>query len=138
MGKPKTFNPLREPTKNAGKSYNWGDRKTVLDNNQCRRHKDTDIRVCSNSKIRKNIFYYSVGGGKTGHPAVFPYQLAEDHILSWSNKGDTVLDPFMGSGTTGVAAITNSRDFIGIEINEDYFNLSTDRLTKTSSSSKSD
>ena len=127
-GKPKTFNPLRQPTKNAGKTFNWGDRKTVLDENQCRRHKDTDIRVCNDSKIRNNIFYYSVGGGKSGHPAVFPYQLAEDHILSWSNEGDIILDPFMGSGTTGVAALNNGRKFIGIEINEEYFNSCTNRL----------
>ena len=127
-GKPKTFNTLRQPTKNAGKTFNWGDRKTVLDENQCRRHKETDIRVCNDSKIRNNIFYYSVGGGKSGHPAVFPYQLAEDHILSWSNEGDIILDPFMGSGTTGVAALNNNRKFIGIEINEEYFNSCTNRL----------
>lgn len=127
-GKPKTFNPLTEPTKNAGKSFNWGDRKTILDENQCRRHKETDIRVCNDSKIRNNIFYYSVGGGKSGHPAVFPYQLAEDHILSWSNENDIILDPFMGSGTTGVAALNNGRKFIGIEINEEYFNSCSKRL----------
>ena len=127
-GKPKTFNPLRQPTKNAGKTFNWGNRKTVLDENQCRRHKETDIRICNDSKIRNNIFYYSVGGGKSGHPAVFPYQLAEDHILSWSNEGDIILDPFMGSGTTGVAALNNNRKFIGIEINEEYFNSCTNRL----------
>lgn len=127
-GKPKTFNPLRQPTKNAGKTFNWGDRKTILDENQCRRHKETDIRVCNDSKIRNNIFYYSVGGGKSGHPAVFPYQLAEDHILSWSNEGDIILDPFMGSGTTGVAALNNNRKFIGIEINEEYFNSCSNRL----------
>lgn len=121
-GKPKTFNPLTEPTKNAGKSFNWGDRKTVLDSNQCRRHKETDIRVCNDTKIRKNIFYYSVGRGKSGHPAVFPYQLAEDHVLSWSNAGDLILDPFMGSGTTGIAALNNDRKFVGIEINEEYYN----------------
>ena len=127
-GKPKTFNPLRLPTKNAGKTFNWGDRKTVLDENQCRRHKETDIRVCNNTKIHNNIFYYSVGGGKSGHPAVFPYQLAEDQVLSWSNEGDIILDPFMGSGTTGVAALNNGRKFIGIEINEEYFNSSSNRL----------
>ena len=127
-GKPKTFNPLRLPTKNAGKTFNWGDRKTVLDENQCRRHKETDIRVCNNTKIHNNIFYYSVGGGKSGHPAVFPYQLAEDQVLSWSNEGDIILDPFMGSGTTGLAALNNGRKFIGIEINEEYFNSSSNRL----------
>ena len=127
-GKPKTFNPLRLPTKNAGKTFNWGGRKTVLDENQCRRHKETDIRVCNNTKIRNNIFYYSVGGGKSGHPAVFPYQLAKDQVLSWSNEGDVILDPFMGSGTTGLAALNNGRKFIGIEINEEYFNSASNRL----------
>jgi site-specific DNA-methyltransferase (adenine-specific) len=45
----------------------------------------------------------------TGHPAVFPEQLATDHILTWSNAGDVVLDPFMGSGTTILSAIKNNR-----------------------------
>jgi len=65
---------------------------------------------------------------RPGHPAPFPLQLATDHILSWSNKGDTVLDPFMGSGTTGVACINTNRNFIGIEKNLSYFNLATDRI----------
>ena len=71
---------------------------------------------------RTNIWKYSVGFnvniGK--HCAVFPTKLAEDHILSWSNEGDIVFDPFLGSGTTMFAAIKNNRRFIGCEINEDY------------------
>lgn len=51
---------------------------------------------------------------------MFPIKLAEDHILSWSNEGDIVFDPFLGSGTTMFAAIKNNRRFIGCEINEDY------------------
>ena len=78
---------------------------------------------------RNNIWKYSVGfNDKTDHPAVFPEKLAEDHILSWSDVGDTVLDPFMGSGTTGKMAIRNNRKFVGIEINPEYFNLSQKRL----------
>lgn len=65
---------------------------------------------------------------KTGHPAVYPFNLARDHILSWSNKGDTVLDPFLGSGTTGLAAIDTGRDFIGIEISEEYMKIAKDRI----------
>lgn len=65
---------------------------------------------------------------KTGHPAVFSEQLAQDHILSWSNEGDTVLDCFMGSGTTGKMAVLNNRRFIGIELDEGYFNIAKKRI----------
>lgn len=58
---------------------------------------------------------------KTGHPAVFPLRLAKDHILSWSNEGDLVFDPFLGSGTTRIAAYDLRRDFIGTEISREYF-----------------
>ena len=77
---------------------------------------------------RKNIWTYSVGGGKTGHPAVFPEQLAKDHILSWSNPDDIVLDPFMGSGTTAVAAIKTNRHFIGFELSEEYCKIAEKRM----------
>ena len=77
----------------------------MLDVNQARRHRESDERVVKRYKRRCNIFEYSVGGGNTGHPAVFPEQLAEDHILSWSNPGDIVLDPMCGSGTTCVMAL---------------------------------
>lgn len=77
---------------------------------------------------RKNIWEYGVGGGKTGHPAVFPEGLANDHIISWSNPGDTVFDPFMGSGTTGKMAMLNERNFIGIELDEEYFEIAKKRI----------
>ena len=70
---------------------------------------------------------------KTGHPAVFPLPLARDHILSWSNEGDTVLDCFMGSGTTGVACINTGRNFIGIELDEQYYQIAQDRINKAKS-----
>jgi len=80
---------------------------------------------------RKNVWEYGVGGGDTGHPAVFPELLAYDHILSWSNKGDTVLDPMMGSGTTGKMARILNRKFIGIEISTEYFDIATRRIEDT-------
>lgn len=123
-GKPKTFNPLREPTKNAGKTFDWGNRKTKMDDNQCRRDRESEKLKVKPTKIKNNIFTYSIGGGKTGHPAVFPDKLAEDHILSWSNEGDLVLDPFMGSGTTAKMCILNNRKYIGCEICEEYYNNS--------------
>lgn len=62
------------------------------------------------------------------HPAVFPYQLAHDHIVSWSCQDDIVLDPFMGSGTTGVACRNLNRFFVGIEIDKDYFEIAKSRI----------
>lgn len=86
------------------------------------------VKTGNNKPIPKycpenNIWKYSTGFNKCKgkHPAVFPYKLAEDHILSWSGEGDTVFDPFLGSGTTAMAAIRNGRKFIGCEIAEEYF-----------------
>ena len=62
------------------------------------------------------------------HPATFPDVLARDHIISWSNPSDTVFDPFMGSGTTGVACINTNRNFIGIELDADYFKIAENRI----------
>lgn len=62
------------------------------------------------------------------HPAVFPLALAQDHIVGWSNPGETVLDPFLGSGTTGVACANTGRRFIGIERDETYFQIAKDRI----------
>ena len=62
------------------------------------------------------------------HPAVFPEQLANDHIISWSNKNDIIFDPFMGSGTTGKMALINNRDFIGIEKDKTYFDIARKRI----------
>jgi len=85
---------------------------------------------------RKNIWKYGVGGGNTGHPAPFPEQLANDHIISWSNEGDTVFDPFMGSGTTGKMAVLNGRNFIGIEVVKEYFQIAKERIVKQHNSLK--
>lgn len=78
---------------------------------------------------RNNIWKYSTSfNDKTNHPAVFPEQLAEDHILSWSNVGDTVFNPFTGSGTTGKMSLLNKRNFIGIEKVPEYFKISQKRI----------
>ena len=62
------------------------------------------------------------------HPAIFPEQLANDHILSWSSKGDIILDPFMGSGTTAKMAKLNGRNFIGFEISKEYCDIAEERI----------
>ena len=87
---------------------------------------------------RTNVWYYAIGGGNIGdelahqHPAAFPEFLAYDHIVSWSNPGDTVLDPFMGSGTTGATALFAERRFIGIELDPGYFAIAEQRIRKAS------
>lgn len=130
-GKPKTFNGLQVETKNNGKKFAWGNRKTKFDNKQCRRHRETDDELTVKpTKLHTNIFYYSVGGGKSGHPAVFPLRLAEDHISTWSNEGDIVFDPFLGSGTTAVCCVKNNRHYIGFEISTEYYNMSCNNLDK--------
>ena len=68
-----------------------------------------------------------------GHPAMFPEKLAHDHIISWSNEGDNVLDPFMGSGTTGKMAKQLNRNFIGIELDEEYYEIAKKRITDITS-----
>lgn len=84
---------------------------------------------------RTNIWEYAIGYGSISkdkiaykHPAIFPEKLAEDHILSWSNEGDLVFDPMMGSGTTGKMALKHHRKFIGIDISAEYVNVARQRL----------
>lgn len=86
---------------------------------------------------RNNIWRYNTGKGYTTkdafafeHPAMYPELLAKEHILSWSNEGDLVLDTFMGAGTTAVMSRETGRDFIGFEIDETYYNLSQRRLSE--------
>ena len=85
--------------------------------------------------MRYNIWDYSVGFGNSAegkaaykHPAIFPEKLANDHIISWSNPGDLVLDCFAGSGTTCKMAVENHRNYIGIEISEEYIQIIKQRI----------
>jgi DNA modification methylase len=79
--------------------------------------------------VRWNVWQYQ-GQVVEGHPAPFPEALARDHILSWTNEGDTILDPFMGSGTTGKEAVKLGRTFIGAEIHEPYFAIAQRRIAE--------
>lgn len=93
-----------------------------------------DIRTIKcKSFSKRNNWWYLVPSGQEGsafHPAVFPTELARDHIISWSNKGDVVLDPFMGSGTTAVEAVKLGRKFIGFDISPEYIKGANARLKK--------
>jgi site-specific DNA-methyltransferase (adenine-specific) len=105
-----------------------------------RDRKNVFMRPCRPERgeygLRYNIWRYSTGGGQIGdshahsHPAPFPENLARDHILSWSDEGDIVLDPFCGSGTTLKMAKHSGRRFIGIEVNKDYAEIIKARLSQ--------
>lgn len=125
-GKPKKINLIRD------KKNKWyGDiRKHIM-----KRHTDGNMYKhagyhVSEFGIRNNI--WDIGPhrqkGDDKHPAPFPLQLAKDHINSWSNEGDIILDPMMGSGTTGVAALELNRKFIGIEISTEYLEMAKNRI----------
>ena len=93
--------------------------------------KDTKRRTVPEFSVRTNIWRYQAGNNgddKTGHPAVFPEALAHDHIISWSNEGDIVLDCFSGSGTTPKMAKLLNRHYIGIDTSIEYVELSRKRL----------
>jgi site-specific DNA-methyltransferase (adenine-specific) len=131
-GKPK-FNAIEVPRRNK-----WEDKRTTR-YRAVSRDKDGNFvkkQVPIKTVVKKqNIWTYVVSGGSSSsdkfaheHPAIFPEKLAEDHILSWSEEDDIILDPFCGSGTTGKMAIKNSRRFIGIDISEEYIKLTKKRI----------
>lgn len=120
-GKPKTTNLQTTPTKYGGKYLKRGDGNTENINKK-------GGNIVNKERIDFNIININVGGKNYGHPAVFPIDIPIFHIKTWSNENDTVLDCFMGSGTTGVASKKLNRNFIGIEIDEKYFNIAKDRI----------
>ncbi len=129
-GQPKTINLIRD---RENKDERSGDTSTkrLRDGTLLKLKRDG----YSKYGRRTNAWKYLIGKGHSAsdsisydHPATFPEKLAEDHILSWSNKGDTVLDPMCGSGTTCKMAQSLGRNFIGIEISSDYCKIARERL----------
>jgi site-specific DNA-methyltransferase (adenine-specific) len=128
--KPKSFNPILMPSLTAGtKRVRGGSKSKEKSYAERRRNEITEV---NQTKQSPNIFYYDVGkNDKSEHNAPFPIQLAIDNTISWSNEGDIVLDPFMGSGTTGVACKNLGREFIGFEKDPTYFELAKERISLT-------
>ena len=131
-GKPKTFNPIRVPTKYKNKEIGMKSSTTRLKTGETVKNKYLSYK---SDRIKENVWLYNGGYGKStldkiafNHPAIFPEKLAEDHILSWSNEGDIVLDPMCGSGTTLKMAKKNNRNYIGIDCSEEYFKIANKRL----------
>ena len=126
-GKPKAMNFIEDkPNVNGGRVQK---KDNCINKGKHSEGKGTFVR--KEFGRRTNIWRIPIGKNKNtkGHPAPFPEQLANDHIVTWSNEEDTIFDPFMGSGTTGVMAIKNNRSFIGIEIDHNYYNVSKQRIS---------
>lgn len=130
---PKTFNPKKIPCKFPGKVEKYGleRRQNHGNNHSMRLYEKTELKSTNQTKIAPNIFSYTLGREKTGHPAPFPEKLANDHILSWSNENDLIYDPFMGSGTTAKMSIINKRNWIGSEMSSEYCKIAEERINKT-------
>ena len=133
--RPKTFNPIKD-RKNicAGQTRKGKNTKRQVDGSmKTLAPNDENKPVYNEFGMRHNIWVLKSAGQEKmckslDHPAMFPEQLANDHILSWSNPGDTVLDPMCGSGTTCKMAKLNNRNYIGIDISEEYCDLSRRRV----------
>jgi len=122
-GKPKTFNPIMRKTKCGGQNYDSTCKNMGGENGRTEKH-----LIINNEAVDYNIWDIAIAQNKTGHPAVFPEELAIRHIKSWSNESDVVLDPFMGSGTTAIACIKGRRHFIGFELSKEYFDKANKRI----------
>ena len=122
------FNPLKDrENKRYGEKKSGSIRK--VDGNF--RNMSNVGKTIKKNGIRFNVWEQIPEKNRTlKHPAKFPVALARDHILSWSNEGDLVCDPFLGSGTTAVAALESQRRFIGCDVNPKYVEMSKTRLLK--------
>lgn len=143
-GKPKTVNLLRQPKtegtlkRQKNKTGVGGERQTDgslkrIDNTNGFERKERARK--DNTRVKSNVWELPRGNQNSTkdkiafkHPAIFPEQLANDHILSWSNKNDIVYDCFMGSGTTAKMAILNNRKWIGSEMSSEYCDIVHKRL----------
>ena len=127
-GKEITFNGIKDKKNKYFESVVGGTKRDVGDGKLRRLSGNKQGKTISEFGLRTNIWAITNRANRSAHPAVFPEQLAKDHIISWSNENDTVFDPFMGSGTTGKIAKELNRNFIGIEIDETYFNIAKERI----------
>ena len=133
-GKPKTVNLLCDKKNKWAGHQSWGNAQT--------RKKDGSIHDPGKKSkeikewgVRPNIWKIKNSGGfgqssKTSykHPATMPEELARGHIHTWSNEGDLVLDPFMGSGTSAQICLEMLRNYIGFEIDDSYYNMCVERV----------
>ena len=89
---------------------------------------DMQKRIATDMVRPSNVITGTSSNSNIGHPAAFPVYFAEFFIKLASKEGDTIGDMFMGSGTTGIACRNLNRNFIGIELEEKYFNIAENRI----------
>ena len=131
--KPNAVNPIMENTVNPSGKLTI----TQREKDGSKKHGSGYGYKRNSKRYRHNVWKYNVGKNQTTkdsvafeHPAIFPEQLANDHIISWSNEGDLVYDPFMGSGTVAKMCILNNRNWIGSEISSEYCEIIEERIKK--------
>ena len=93
--------------------------------------REKGVKVYGSYKTKKKYYVTPTNKSdkeKYNHPTVKPLEIINNLVINSSQDNDVILDPFMGSGTTGVAALQNNRKFIGMEIDENYFNIARERL----------
>lgn len=129
-GAPKTFNPIMVPCKCAGQDYDSTCKNMGGENGRTKKH----FKI-NKEKVDDNVWKFAIAQNHSPNPAVYPIELPKRHILSWTNEGDIVLDPFIGSGTTAFAAMELGRNFIGFEMNEEYFNWANEKIEEFSQKS---
>ncbi len=119
-----TYNPIKDrPTATPGRNLDRAHGRKP--SGELRRSHMPPV-LTGEFQDRFNIWHYRIGNNLSAkdtalkHPGAFPEALARDHIISWSNPGDVVLDPMCGSGTTGKQAVLLGRRFIGIDISAEY------------------
>jgi site-specific DNA-methyltransferase (adenine-specific) len=126
-GQPKIFNPIKD---RQNKTFGRNKTGTFRQENGSTKPLTSIGKPIAEYGQRFNIWevFAEKSNANRHHPAMFPEQLVHDHIVSWSNEGDVVLDPFLGSGTTGKVAKQLNRQFIGIEISQEYLEIAKRRI----------
>jgi site-specific DNA-methyltransferase (adenine-specific) len=139
-GKPKSINLLKDRANRCAGTSTRGIKTTREKNGTLTKKK---VVFVGEYGIRFNIWEYVTGYMNTTsdkiayqHPAIFPDKLAKEHIISWSNKGDLVLDCFSGSGTTCKMAVLEGRNYIGLEISPEYCKIAEARIASVQPPSK--
>ena len=129
-GAPKVCNYIKQPCIMAGLPSGTSTSRKTDGSARVDRKVKRKGKLVKDEKPLTNVWAYSNATICKNHPAAFPEKLPNDHILSWSNKGDLVYDPFTGSGTTLKMALINNRNFIGSEISTEYVEEANRKISK--------